>query len=741
MRRYMIMILAAALLGGCDRDKPFKEKHAFTPEEIAADTLVPMVFVEGGTFMIGCTEERGDDCDKDINPASVTVDDFYIGKTEVTQKLWNAVMDTNPSHHKIDENDNLPVENVNWDNALEFLRRLKQKTGRMYLFPTEAEWEYAARGGNKSKGYKYSGGNDIDSVAWYGKNSGGKTHPVGSKQPNELGIYDMSGNVAELTRDVGGSGRYRTLYRVYRGGSIWGHTDDKKKYDTERHYHSCMCLYHRERRIFDYDDNPDEGGNPRVGFRLALYPAKPQPVTAAPKSAGIVVDMVSVEGGTIFTGCTEEQGRDCYKLVRIGMMNEESRDVTLDDFSIGRTEVTQGLWKSVMGSNPSKYKCGNNFPVERVNYDDVQQFINKLNEKTGKKYRLPTGDEWEYAARGGNKSLEYRYSGSNNLDDVAWYRGNSRHLIRRRTHPVGTKRPNELGLYDMNGNVWEWTSNDWRPSARGSSWFNHAKHGYDFALLTSNYAVPSNRDHDLGFRLALSTEEPEPETTDINIDMVFVKGGTFTMGCTKEQGADCVKYGGIPAQKVTVGDFYIAKTELSRRQWDDVIGRDPSPSKYKASDNLPVESKMCDLHSTGSVTWFIKKLNKKTGKEYRLPTEAEWEYAARGGKMSRGYMYAGSNNIDDVAWHKGNMGEYGPFNVGTKAPNELGLYDMSGNAEEWTDAGMLRGGCTDYSSWKHLWYVNCLISNRKPDRGWVEYVGSSQGGIRLVLSPKNNVSD
>ncbi|MBR0324280.1 MAG: SUMF1/EgtB/PvdO family nonheme iron enzyme, partial [Bacteroidales bacterium] len=119
---------------------------------------------------------------------------FYIGKYEVTQAEWKAVMGTNPSRHK---GDNLPVENVTWFDCQEFIRKLNELTGKQFRLPTEAEWEYAARGGKHSYGAKYAGDNDIDNVAWYGDNSNNTTHPVGLKRPNELGLYDMTGNVQE----------------------------------------------------------------------------------------------------------------------------------------------------------------------------------------------------------------------------------------------------------------------------------------------------------------------------------------------------------------------------------------------------------------------------------------------------------------------------------------------------------------------------------------------------------------
>ncbi|MGN1173427.1 MAG: formylglycine-generating enzyme family protein, partial [Muribaculaceae bacterium] len=188
-----------------------------------------MVYVPGGTFTMGATAEQGDDAWDSEKPAhSVTLSGYYIGKYEVTQAQWKAIMGTNPSSFK---GDNLPVERVSWDDCQTFIRKLNQLTGKKFSLPTEAQWEYAARGG-KSGGTKYSGCNDIDNVAWYYRDiAGEKTHPVGTKSPNDLGIFDMSGNVWEWCQDWYDSNYYKNSptsnptgpesgsRRVYRGGS------------------------------------------------------------------------------------------------------------------------------------------------------------------------------------------------------------------------------------------------------------------------------------------------------------------------------------------------------------------------------------------------------------------------------------------------------------------------------------------------------------------------------------------
>ena len=227
-----------------------------------------------------------------------------------------------------------------------------------------------------------------------------------------------------------------------------------------------------------------------------------------PVKNGINIEMVKVEAGSFDMGATSEMENP----------NEDEKPVhrvTLtNNYYVGKYEVTQALWQAVMGSNPSSFK-GYDLPVETVSWDDCQDFISKLNAMTGKRFRLPTEAEWEYAARGGKKSRGYQYSGSNTLDDVAWYYGNSGN----KTHVVGTKHPNELGIYDMTGNVIEWCQ-DWYGSYssspqtnpigavsgsfrvyRGGGWY------YSAGCCRSSsrdYRSPGGRGNYLGLRLILS---------------------------------------------------------------------------------------------------------------------------------------------------------------------------------------------------------------------------------------------
>ena len=254
-----------------------------------------------------------------------------------------------------------------------------------------------------------------------------------------------------------------------------------------------------------------DNGNAYVHISGPETPSEGQTYTVK----GVSFKMVSVEGGTFQMGSTSGNSYE-----------QPVHSVKLSSFSIGQTEVTQELWEAVMGSNPS-YHTGNKQPVEYVSWNDCQTFITKLNQLTGKTFRLPTEAEWEYAARGGNQSNGYTYSGSNTIDDVAWYTSNSSST----THAVATKAPNELGIYDMSGNVFEWCQ-DWYGSyssgnqtnptgptsgsyrvCRGGCWKNYAA---DCRVTYRDFGTPTGTVNHLGLRLAL---HGEGNNVDLPIDL------------------------------------------------------------------------------------------------------------------------------------------------------------------------------------------------------------------------------
>ncbi len=489
-------------------------------KRIIGELIESMVFVEGGTFTMGATSEQGSDAYDDEKPTHrVTLSDYYIGKYQVTQEQWQAVMGSNPSYFK---GSRKPVEQVSYKDCEKFIEKLYKLTGLKFMLPTEAQWEYAARGGNMSRGYKYSGSNDIGSVAYYNQSSGGPT-TVGSKQPNELGLYDMSGNVWEWCSDAWYSYDSSSVtdpkhdgnsdsYRVLRGGG-W---DDGAWYCRVPYRSSGgpggRYTYFGLRLAINTEDNLDVKQDYVLSISSTLTPRWSSSATSEQKRiiGELIESMVLVEGGTFTMGATSEQGSDAES------DEKPTHRVTLSDYHIGKYEVTQEQWQAVMGSNPSYFK-GSRKPVETVSWNDCQEFIKKLNSLTGLNFSLPTEAQWEFAARGGNKSRGYKYSGSNNIESVAYH--NSQYLDG--PIKVGSKQPNELGLYDMSGNVWEWCQ-DWygisyyssSPSTnpkgpstgrfrvyRGGCW-SYAESLCRVSARFNN--VPELIDFDLGLRLVLN---------------------------------------------------------------------------------------------------------------------------------------------------------------------------------------------------------------------------------------------
>ena len=331
-----------------------------------------MVYVKGGTFKMGATSEQGNTFDNDEKSVhQVTLSDYYIGETEVTQELWEVVTGRNPSYFSGSRK--LPVEQVSWDACQYFLQKLNMLTGKQFRLLTEAEWEFAARGGTKSKGYKYSGSNYIDEVAWYELNSNSKTHEVGIKAPNELGIYDMSGNVWEWCQDWydwhGYSSNPQTnpigpstgKDRVSRGGS-WA-------------YDARYC------RVSDRDHGPSYGSSRRMGLRLALDK----------KDQGEKHEYVDLglPSGTLWATCN------------IGASSpEEYGDYfawgETKGYNSGKTDFDGSTYKWCNGSeetltkynNDSDY--GHNDNVKELKLEDDAAYVN-----WGPAWRMPSMEQFE----------------------------------------------------------------------------------------------------------------------------------------------------------------------------------------------------------------------------------------------------------------------------------------------------------------------------------------------------------
>ena len=608
---------------------------------------------------------------------------FEIGKTEVTQQLYEAVMGKNPSWMK---GVNLPVENVSWYDAIYFCNEYSRLSGFTpvysvngetdvkkwnyvphrgnaiegkivqitsadgYRLPDEKQWLYAANGGEN---YTYSGSDNIDEVGWYEKNSEHRAHPVAQKKANGYNLYDMSGNVEEW---VWTTSKQKNAY----GGS-WDRSEQKVSYV----------------RWYDGDFR-----NSGIGFRLIRLPDAGHKITSASEINKII---------------------NSYELAAIPGR----------EYEIGKTEVTQALYKAVTGDNPSWFK-GENLPVERVSWYDAIYFCNELSRLTGKTpvysvngesdvtkwnyipnsdqsinatikqnmeadgYRLPTLEEWVFATKGGEN---YTYSGSDRLDEVGWYKDNSGN----KAHPVAQKKANGYGLYDMSGNVWEWiwdaTENGSRDRC-GGAWNISDEYSQVSKQPNGSYDAVNYSDG-LGFRVARGKQKP--------YELI-----------------------GIPGKNYEIG-----KTEVTQTVYESVMGETPS---YFRGENLPVENLnfydilyFCNEYSRLSGLTPVYAVNGKTDVKkwnydphkgetlkgkitmdgnangYRLPTLEEWQYAAKGGQN---FKYSGSDNMDEVGWHSENS-EYLTHPVARKKPNGYGLYDMSGNVMECVWSKLSPDGLSD----------------------------------------------
>lgn len=650
----MVIVTVTGSINSAEDGNPLT---ANTGSDILDKLVADMVYVSAGQFAMGATSEQaGASQDNEYPMHVVTLSPYYINKFELTQDIWQEVMGSNPSRY---QGDKRPVTNVSWEETQTFLEELSARTGYSFRLPTEAEWEFAARGGNDSQGYKYAGSNNVSDV-FSGQGSWQHTS-VGRKEPNELGLYDMSGNVWEYCSDVFNDFAYGPLEDTNPKGPVYGENHTVRGGGAD--YYSNGSGDGRVSR------RAGSNGGDNVGFRIAYSPKENVEPSEIEKLANSMVD---VPTGTFTMGATEEQTGSAQD-------NEQPpHPVKLSPYKISKTEVTQNLWYLIMGDNPSRYK-GATRPVTNVNMEQVKEFIARLNAQSTQVYRLPTEAEWELAARGGYPVSNFKYAGSDNVSEVFSAQGSWQPTS------IGRKEPNSLGIYDMSGNAWEYCGDLYNDFAydreltknpkgplMGNS-FSVRGGGADYYSNGSgdgrvSRRTGSNGGDNVGFRLVTSTTEPVGETEIQRLinDMVLVQGGTFTMGSNDYNDNE------KPAHPVTVSSFFISKFEVTQNLWKYVM--ETEPARYKGAKR-PVTNVSWD-----DVQEFISRLNDLTGGNFRLPTEAEWEFAATGGKNSNGFKYAGSDNVDEVF---SAQGSWQPTSVGRKTANELGLYDMSGNVWEY----------------------------------------------------------
>lgn len=387
------------------------------------------------------------------------------------------------------------------------------------------------------------------------------------------------------------------------------------------------------------------------GANGSQAPSGPVDVQPSYEVSGVKFDMLEIPGAAFTMGAQKDHRR----IAGAAAFHE----VVLSGYAISKYPVSQKLWEAVMGSNPSAVK-GDNYPVDRVTLADCKKFAAKLSKLTGVPFILPTEAQWEYAATSGVitpvKNLKEWVS---DVYADAPY-------DKLQVDPQGPAKGEDIVIRDL---------------AHRDPMSLHSKAGgvsFRVAVRTGK-AVPE------GIQALFVDQAPARENVcsnetvtvgSVKFNMVAIKGGTFNMGGTPEQGS----FPGEdekPVHEVTVEDFEIGQTEVTAGLWKEVMGYLPLGNDEKKL-NRPVIN----------ISWyyaneFILKLNEMTGRKFRLPTEAEWEYAARGGSKSRKNRYAGAGSPMPVAVYGENSVHQEVGDVRSKIANEAGLYDMSGNAWEW----------------------------------------------------------
>lgn len=654
-----------------------------------------------------------------LHYVSLSNPDFYIGETEVTVELWDAVMDDSVSLYVSPKH---PITNVSWYDCCNFIERLNDLTGYNFRLPTEAEWEIAAVGLTSNPGdrYRYSGSDSCKDVAWYNENTQ-SVHDVALLQANQLGIYDMSGNVWEWCLDYYDDAYYdkckyrdplctnNTGEKVLRGGSFTEPYNRVRPQQRIGRYPDYSDYYDKDFgfRLYLSKNSKDVYKNKAVTdkdiyeyvplsryFKGESMNTKPLNVTKQVIPDGLkytINDDVSfvlkkVQGGTFTMGDPKD-----------------NRKVSITyDYYIGETEVTDDLYYTLEKENKYR-KTFLQKPLCDISYNAVLALLDSLKSLTGDDFRLPTEAEWEYAAQGGNKSKSFVYAGTNNLNDVVC------DMIRN----VKQRCANELGLYDMSGNVWEFCYDQYQEDfykylpnvnpvgcplntdmvmAKGGGADDNATQN-DFKCYSTKFCDRTHGKSNIGFRLCLSSFTPNsdayfeiknPTKTSennyeiyrlndyISFKMVPVKAGKFTKDATNENTKNKKSVNSFKAS--VDNDFSIGETEVTQELYYAVMGS--NPSTY-ANPKGPVSNV-----SWNDIMTFINKLNTIFKTDFRLPTEYEWEFSAKGGNLSKNYVFSGSNTLNDVAWYLSNKKPMKCYSVATKKPNELGLYDMSGNVWE-----------------------------------------------------------
>jgi formylglycine-generating enzyme required for sulfatase activity/tRNA A-37 threonylcarbamoyl transferase component Bud32 len=635
---------------------------------------------------------------------------------------WQVDPGTNWRNLGFEQTDEHPVVCVSINDATAFCLWLSAKEGKHYTLPTEAQWEYCCRAGSRKA---FSFGDDegeLGQFAWFADNSGRATHPVGQKKPNAWGLYDVHGNAYERCVDVYDKEYYQNSpredpmrffsapARTMRGGS-WSQLA-----------RGCSSANRKGNLV-------SAGSSTDVGFRVVVLPG-----SLVANTVGMKLRSISPGRFTMGSSLREPNRQK----------DEPQHDIAITrPFWIGTHEVTVGQFKTFVQETQYKtdaekdgrgsqrslgskkwqtdptitwrtpgFEQTDEHPVVCVSWNDATAFCDWLSKKESKPYTLPTEAQWEFCCRAGARS-RFHFGGDFKLADrFAWYAGNAA----SHTHPVGQKKPNNWLLHDMHGNAWEWCS-DWYADypkgpvtdpqgltegnlrvTRGGGFTAMADTGRS---ASRGKLAPSLSRTNIGFRVVLL---PEPVLTNsIGMKLALMPVGSIKMGSPineRGRGRDEDEHDVavtrpfyLGVSKVTVREFkafveatgYLTEAEKTREG----AARPFPDGKWRLDPKTNWRNPgfaQTDDHPVVGVSWkdakaFCDWLSKKEGKRYRLPTEAEWEFACRAGTRGRFFFGNDAKLLDEYAWYFPNSNKT-THPVGQKKPNPRGLFDVHGNAFE-----------------------------------------------------------
>jgi len=452
-----------------------KRPSAAMSRPSSSDTItnsigMKLTLIPAGEFLMGSPADEADRSEDEGPQHTVRITKpFYMGVTEVTQGQWFEVMGTKPWAGKeyVQEGDNYPAVYVSWEDAVEYCRKLIAKDGNSYRLPTEAEWEYACRGGTTTAYSFGSSSGQLKDYCWFEENAYSirekYAHHVRMKQPNAFGLFDMHGNVWEWCDDVYDAKAYSS-----RSGTT---SDPMSKSGSEYRVArsgSCGALSGSTRSAYRLRNQPVDRGS-SFGFRVVRLPsvAGKDVVTNSigmelkPPTSG--KDMITNSIGmklTLIPAGEFLMGSPADEAHRRDAEGPQHKIRITKSFYIGVTEVTQGQWLAVMRTKPWAGKQdvqeGDNYPAVYVSWEDAVEYCEKLSTEDGRAYRLPTEAQWEYACRGGTNTAWSFGSSSGQLKDYGWFGENVWNIGEKYAHHVRMKQPNAFGLFDMHGNVGEW---------------------------------------------------------------------------------------------------------------------------------------------------------------------------------------------------------------------------------------------------------------------------------------------